>query len=240
MQDASVKCWGDNTHSQLGGASLDNSTVPVPVPSVTGARALASGFEHNCALNVAHQVYCWGSNDAGQLGVGDYVSHDAPVRVTSLPDVAAVTAQGYYTCALLMDGTASCWGRNFAGSTDLNGFTVITSTPKAVPIVSDLIRIAAGSYHTCAVRGDATPACWGNNYFGQLGNGMTANSYSGMTLAIPALEVVVEIAAGGWHTCARFSDGTLKCWGENSAGQLGNGTTTSSSVPVTVLGIGTP
>ena len=137
--------------------------------------------------------------------------------------------------ALLLDGTVACWGRNYNYATDVVDFLIDKATPTVIAGISGVVSIAAGLYNTCVLHKDATLACWSNNYFGQLGDGTTADSTMPVSLGVPALSGVAEIAAGSWHSCARLNDKTVKCWGDNSAGQLGNGTTLSSSVPVTVL-----
>ena len=121
-----------------------------------------------------------------------------------------------------LGGTTPTQITTTAGSNDIGTLTIIDTT-----------QIAAGDYHTCALESDHTVACWGWNYYGQLGNGTTTTE-SVVPVPVSNLNDATAIAAGGSHTCALKADHTVACWGSNQNGQLGNGTTTESNVPVSV------
>lgn len=154
--------------------------------------------------------------------------------------VAEMAAGGYaHSCARLTDGTVRCWGFNFYG--ELGDGTLTTrSNPVAVSGLSGVAEVAAGHRHTCARLTDGTVRCWGRNNTGQLGDGTTGFG-SPTPVAVSGLSGVAELAAGGSdsgsHTCARLTDGTVRCWGDNTSGQLGDGTTTNRSTPVAVSGL---
>jgi alpha-tubulin suppressor-like RCC1 family protein len=142
----------------------------------------------------------------------------------------------YHTCALLSDGTAKCWGYNYWGQLGDGARTNrLRLTPVTVSGLTNAVAIAAGYYHTCALLNNGTAKCWGNNNYGQLGNGTIASNNTPVTVS--GLTNAVAIAAGYLHTCALLSDGTAKCWGRNDYGQLGDGTGTNKSTPVTVSGL---
>ena len=150
-----------------------------------------------------------------------------------------IAAGGFHTCALLNTGAVNCWGRNSYGQLG-NGTTTDSSVPVAVATFTDgsatAVSITAGSSHTCALLNTGAVNCWGSNGYGQLGNGTTTASSA--PVAVAAFTVgsatAVSITAGNSHTCALLNTGAVNCWGCNGFGQLGNGTTTSSSAPVAV------
>jgi alpha-tubulin suppressor-like RCC1 family protein len=253
-----VKCWGRNYNGQLGNGTTADSSTPVQVKDVAGTGTLShvtqisAGGYHTCALLRDHTVECWGWNSGGQLGSGTTTQSSTPVQVKgvggvgTLSNVSQVSAGYSHTCALSSAGTVECWGYNGDGELG-NGTTTQSSTPVQVKDVagtgtlSNVTQISAGRFHTCALQSDNTVVCWGYNGQGQLGNGATADSSTPVQVKDVAgtgtLSNVTEIEAGGLHTCALLSDHTVECWGWNSGGQLGNGATADSSIPVSVIGI---
>jgi alpha-tubulin suppressor-like RCC1 family protein len=135
----------------------------------------------------------------------------------------AIAAGEFHTCALLDDGTARCWGDNFFGQLGDGTTTISRTTPVTVSGLSNVTAIAAGWGHTCAVLNDGTARCWGDNFFGQLGDGTTTISRT-TPVTVSGLSNVTAIAAGLYHTCALLTDKTVRCWGSNRYGQLGDGT----------------
>jgi alpha-tubulin suppressor-like RCC1 family protein len=238
LADGTVRCWGVNAHLQLGGYVGAQSTTPVAVTGVSGARAVVVGQDHSCALLANGTAECWGRNYLGQLGdgrsAGDGELDELPVQVSGLTNAVALAAGEAHTCALGADGKARCWGYNFNGQLGNLG-SGSTTLPVEVSGLSNVTHIATGSEHTCALLSDGTVRCWGQNLSGELGDGtMTSPRYTPVAPAIPG--GVVAITAGWAHSCALGADGKAYCWGDNFGGQLGDATTFTRLAPVPVVG----
>ncbi|MGZ4757974.1 MAG: Calx-beta domain-containing protein, partial [Acidimicrobiales bacterium] len=188
-------------------------------------------------------VECWGENAYGVVGDGTTTDRLTPVAVSGLSSGVAEVSVGYYhACALTTVGGVRCWGENSRGELG-DGTTATRLSPVAVSgLTSGITSIATGldhahHDHTCAVTTTGGVKCWGDNQFGELGDGTTTDrstpvDVSGLTSG------VVAVYAGGTATCAVTTGGGAKCWGNNDAGQLGDGTTTNRSTPVDVSGLG--
>lgn len=240
-----VKCLGNNNYGQLGNTSNAASSTPVQVAVITGAGAgtqadqVVSGSGHSCALLVNNNVKCWGVNNFRQLGspTNTVASSNTPVDVPSLSNnITELASLGDHTCAEHADDTISCWGANPYGQL---GDGTVAPFKGAVKVdgISNSRQVSTGISHSCALVAGGAVKCWGSNEFGQLGNGTTTTSskpVSVIGLSRPASEITV----GGYHSCARLDTGSIYCWGRGSKGQLGDGTTSSSSVPRRVADFG--
>jgi alpha-tubulin suppressor-like RCC1 family protein len=242
LGDATMRCWGGNREGELGnGTTADPGTAqPVAVSHLTGATAFTTGAYHTCAILADSTVRCWGRNGQGQLGDGTVTNSSTPVQVQTgfgpLSGVTALAGGGAHTCALLANRTVRCWGENSEGQLG-DGTTFGKPNGIAVTGISTAVAISAGWEHTCAVLADGTVRCWGANASGQLGDGTTTRRTT--PVSVSGLSGAAGVTAGWWHhSCALLGDGTVRCWGENPWGQLGNGTTTSSLSPVTMSGTG--
>jgi alpha-tubulin suppressor-like RCC1 family protein len=231
LSDATAKCWGDDLQGQLGnGASgaAASSTTPVSVTGLTGAVSLTSGgAAHTCAVINDGTARCWGYNSQGQLGNGSLaINSPVPVTVTGLSGVVQLATGYYHSCALLGDGTVHCWGLNSAGQLG-DGTNTKSMTPVLVSGLKDARSIAASNTYTCAVLFDQTVSCWG-------ADGVTS---SALPSAISGISTATSVAIGPSHACATLGDGSVRCWGINDYSELGDGTTTPATVPVTVSGL---
>ena len=179
MPDATARCWGRNTRGQLGnGSNAFFSSTPVPVSGLTNAAAVSGGLYHTCALLRDGTVQCWGENESGQLG-NTLAFSSVPVTVASISNAVAISTGAFHSCAILSDGTTRCWGLNDNGQLG-NGTTTNSSSPVQVSGLSGPIQIAIGgsigSGHSCALMPNRSGQCWGDNAYGQLGNGTTTDA----------------------------------------------------------------
>lgn len=239
--DGSVRCWGLNDNGQTGSNAVGGTRpTPVLVQGMDGAVQVIAGRGHACARRANGTVRCWGSNSSGQLGDGTMTSRATAVSdVLNLTGLAQISAGGSHTCAHAANGAAWCWGDN--GYMQLgNNSTTDSPTPIPVP-VTGVTQMGPASFssvdqqfvgaHTCAITGGLV-RCWGDNAFGQLGNGTAADSPTPVLAA--GLPDAVQIAMGRWHVCALRAGGTVMCWGRNLNGEVGDGTLVQKTVPVNV------
>ena len=253
--DGTLAAWGANASDQLGTGDKASSTVPVAVQmtgDLAGRRvvAVAAGYAHTLVLCDDGAILGWGSNSSGQLGNTGRNFHTTAVLLEDLGalagrEVVAIAAGQYCNLALCADGTVAAWGNNGDGQLG-DGTTVTSRRPVAVSRTGALadkavVMIAAGLNHNLALCADGALVAWGANLDGQLGTG-DALARLGPVAVKPvgalAGKTVAEIAVGNGFNLVRCTDNTLVAWGGNSNGQLGNGTTTSSLVPVAVTATG--
>jgi alpha-tubulin suppressor-like RCC1 family protein len=236
LYTGAVKCWGDNGSGQLGDGTKLKKSTPVAVSGLSsGVSAISAGNGHTCALLKSGAVKCWGGG--GKTGDGTDTERTVPVDVFGLSSgVIAISAAGYHTCVLLSTGAVKCWGSEADGTTLGNGGGAINKPGGAISGFSaDVIALAAGERHTCALLSTGGVQCFGENYYGQLGNGTKISSSTPVTVS--GISNAVAISANGWTSCALLSTGEAKCWGQNGEGQLGDNSRTERLTPVTVSGL---
>jgi alpha-tubulin suppressor-like RCC1 family protein len=199
--------------------------------------AVHSSTRHACGIrDEPRHLYCWGRNNYGQLGTGDKGRRTRPARVENLGPVLAVATGGRHTCAVLAkDRTVRCWGKNEHGQLG-DGSRTDRPRPVAVPGLDDVIALATGASHTCALQQEGSLRCWGKNDVGQLGIGKTGPPRL-RPAVIKDLKAVVSLSAGGFHSCALTANDSLWCWGKNDVGQLGVGKTGPRALPTKVQGL---
>lgn len=230
LSDSTVVCWGNNSSGQLGNSTTTSSRTPVQVTGLTSVAAISAGEDHTCAVLTDGTVKCWGFNSSGQLGNGSTSNSSVPVNITGLlSSVTALSAGGSHTCAVLSNGRVECWGANLFGQLGNSNLPIGSSTPVLVSNIFNAAGVAAGANHTCSNLTDGRVLCWGDDSSGQAGVFWTGIiGFFITTVSAPSTAVsitnVSSVSAGSAHTCATLSNGTVECWGDNSAGQLGNGT----------------
>ncbi|MGB7587798.1 MAG: Ig-like domain-containing protein [Solirubrobacterales bacterium] len=247
LDDGTVRCWGKGASGQLGYGNTENigdnetpgSVAPVYLAGES-AVAIAAGASHTCALMTTGTVRCWGLGTNGRLGYGntenigdtELPGEVAPVVLGA--SAVAISAGAAHTCARLADGTLRCWGLGTGGrlgyaSTESIGDNETPSTAGAVNVGGSAVAIAAGGIHTCSRLTDGTVRCWGSGLNGRLGYANTTaigdNETPSSAGAVNIGRTTAMITAGGNHTCARLTDGTVRCWGLATSGQLGYGNT---------------
>ncbi len=169
-----VKCWGYNLFGQLGDGTTNDQPIPVAVSGLTsGVTSLAAGGAHTCAVTDTGGVKCWGFNHVGQLGSGTTTTASTPVDVSGLASgVTAVVAGNWHSCALTQVGGVKCWGDNLYGALGDGTSDSRSRTPVDVSgLASGVAAIDAGGRFACAVTNADGVKCWGDNGFGQLGDG---------------------------------------------------------------------
>lgn len=195
--------------------------------------AVACGGHHSCALLADGRVWCWGNNAEQQLGVPLPFLSSTPLLIDDAGDAAQLSVGYSHACVRTTRGTVRCWGSDETGALGARLPDRADPRPREIPDLTGVVQVAAGGgfewegaepaglAHSCALLEDGTVQCWGDNTYGQLGDGTTIDR--GTPAPVPALSGVVELGAGGLHTCARTTDGRIHCWGDNVLSQLGLG-----------------
>lgn len=209
---------------------------------------VSAGGYHTCAIYGSGGVQCWGSNIQGQLGDRTFVNRALPTPVFGLTNVTAVAAGGFHTCALTA-GQVKCWGANSSGQLGPGSIAGNLDSPIQVlgltTSQSQVVAISAGFDFSCAlISSTRTPdywvRCWGANNVGQMGSGAVGGPQPAPAIVtglanLSGLTNIVALSSGSAHSCVVFAAGNLKCWGNNSRGQLGNGTTGNVSATPTAV-----
>jgi alpha-tubulin suppressor-like RCC1 family protein len=230
-----VYCWGLGGSGQLGRGTNANSSVPVLATGIVSA-ALDAGQSHTCSVTTGGTVSCWGENEYAQLGVGNTDNRNAPVQLTGLPAIRDIAAGLRHTCAMTTTDQVYCWGSKGRGQLG-DGTTAMRVVPTPVTNPTPpFAQVHAGDRFSCGLRINGALACWGLGTGGRLGNGSTSNATS--PTAVSSTNSFLMVAVGGSHACGIVSGtNAVNCWGENSSGQVGNGSTAASVLnPVPATG----
>jgi len=224
LGDHSVWAWGSGTHCVLGtGIVNDNQPIPFRVTMLgMDIVSIATYGAQACAARSDGSVVAWGGGGNGYGKSGDACG---PTPVIGLDGPASAVAQGAESgCALLVDGTIQCWGRNDKGQ--LGNDTTLDAPTASSPVlgINDAIAVSTSGTHACALRSNGTVRCWGDDTFGELGDGQT-NTTSPVPVDVAGLNgAVAQIATAAGTTCARLASGAVECWGSNGFHMaLGNG-----------------
>jgi alpha-tubulin suppressor-like RCC1 family protein len=258
LTNGQARCWGANGQGQIGNNDQPTDAATArTVVSPTGTGALSrvaeidAGDDHTCARATSGLVRCWGEGGAGRLGHNGTADQEVPVTVVGIASgtLTGVTQVGLgadSSCARLNNGKVVCWGDN--SSAELGDGTVTVSLRPGLVVnaagdddLSGVLTVEVGSSHACARVGGGQLRCWGSNDQGELGIGSAtaAEPYPIATrngADTAAIRNVTNVSGGRDHRCVRLANGTVRCFGDNSAGQLGNGDTPDdSALPVVVV-----
>jgi Regulator of Chromosome Condensation (RCC1) repeat protein len=259
--DTTIDCWGYNQQGELGQGTFGgpvNFGVPTPAPVLDGtgsklsATAIAAGLQdsidHTCAVISGGAVACWGTNASGELGNGSAAGNFSGVAIPqsvltsagpALMGATAVAVGESHSCALLAGGSIDCWGDDFVGQLG-NRMILNDGGPSSISTAGPVLTLsgtaltgasalAAANNQTCAIATGGSVVCWG-----VLATGGTSATPTAVLLNGAPLTGATAITVGLTHACAVLAGGTVSCWGTNPDGELGNGTTVSSTAPVPV------
>jgi alpha-tubulin suppressor-like RCC1 family protein len=186
-------------------------------------RQVSAASDHTCGVTVENVAYCWGLNHYGELGDGTTTDRARPVSVQGGLHFRVVSAGDSYSCGVTTENVAYCWGSNTYGELGDGTTSDHSTTPVAVAGNRQFRTLDAGGGHTCALSyPDRRAYCWGNNGYGQLGDGSTTLRRT--PVAVVGGQAFRSLAAGAYHTCAVTPTYAAYCWGYNRQGQLGDGT----------------
>jgi alpha-tubulin suppressor-like RCC1 family protein len=221
MNAGTVKCWGNSTGVQ----SIGNTPVPTDVVGMIDIEKVNVGLNHACALNKLKKLKCWGTNN-----------YKIIENANLLEDIASVDAGLSHACALKTNGSAVCWGLSNFGQ---SGNPQPGDAPVEIQLPQPAKKVVAGANTTCALLLDGAVSCWGNNVLGQFGFASTQIQFSAVPVIATGISGAVDLAMGADHACVVLQNRSVRCWGVNAQGQLGNGSLalSYSASPIEVAGL---
>lgn len=229
-------CWGIDGEGELGNGSstpgVDFDT-PVPVQGGITFSSTSAGAFHACGLARGGALYCWGNNSNGELGLGFTGStfgsgSSVPARVATGQVFVQVSAGGAHSCGVTKNRTGYCWGANHHGQLG-DGTTAVRNAPVPIAGGLPLVSVSAGSTSTCGLTAKGQVFCWGSNTMGQLGIGSIGEDPTPFPVPVAGGFTFTSVSTGAGFACGLTSKLGAFCWGDNSQGQLGIG----SSIPYT-------
>lgn len=244
LAEGGAECAGKGGLGELGDGVADaDSPTPVAV-TVFPAQPVdvASGDAFTCALVTGGDVWCVGDGMLGELGNGSSMISLSAVKAQLGGAAKGIAAYYQHACAVMMDGTVECWGDDSSGQIGDGNVTPDAGVPSPVKVagVAGATAVGVGEEFSCALVDDDAGGdvlCWGDNTYGELGNGSTTPSTT--PVEVQGATGATILAVGGSHACASsVSAGGVLCWGSGGSGQLGNGDTSNSSTPVPVANVG--
>jgi alpha-tubulin suppressor-like RCC1 family protein len=234
-------CWGWRGNGQLGDGSMETARVETPEAGPDGEpewASIATGWYTTCGLTTAGEIWCWGTNMGGCVGIDPDLESAVPTPhlLSDTMRFTKVAFGGFHGCGIRDDGSLWCWGLNSSGQLGVGDtedrFEPTESGCTESECFGDWVAVAAGSFHTCAIREGGRLYCWGGGLNGQLGIGVIPDR--DLSRAVPVAGRWRAVDGGQSHTCAIADDETLFCWGRNDLGQLGLGDLMRRDAPARV------
>jgi alpha-tubulin suppressor-like RCC1 family protein len=242
--DGTLWAWGGNFTGQLGDGTYTNTVVPVQVSGLISVTKLGGRGYHNLAVKSDGTVWAWGWNKFGALGHDTSGSpcpnglygtcSNVPLQVIGVTNQLTVTGGGFFSLALMPDHTLLAWGQGNHGELGDGSFANQSMPVQVNSVLSNVVNVSAGWFHAVALTSDGKVWTWGDNFVGEIGNGITSTTGISVPFQVPGLSNVIGVSAGDGFTAILKSDGTVWTWGGNNFGELGNGTFNDQSIPIQV------
>lgn len=256
MQDHTVRCWGHNEFGELGDGTRTDRNVPTKVMNLDQVEQVDIGLNTTCAVRQDASLRCWGYNGTGLVHDDSNNDRTTPTEPKGITNVVQVSLGDSQACVRHSDDTLECWtgvdhdglvaaanGTHDVVDVEASFFTTTawlrdgsirhwgSQTLPTVPAQARIKRIVSGYYHACVLTDDGRVYCLGNG----AGDGQSGQP-EGDDRHVQGISDAIDIAAGFEHTCALLRDHSVRCWGQNERGQLGDGTNDDSALPVKVVG----
>ena len=250
INQGDVYCWGNNNYGQSGGESSSEILSPNLVLAADGDPTVylstSSSSNFICALKYSGALLCWGDNSDGQLGTANFSFSNEPqlIQLTDNLSFEQIDVGPDYACGISNNSQLYCWGSNSNGKLGIGSDNYSSFQKPQLVVMPDnnqISKIALAWDHSCAIDKSGNILCWGANSFSQLGTGNQLGTLSPVYSSTPSNSKSTEIYLDGWRTCALMSDSSIYCWGDNTAGQIGDGSNSNRLQPTrTALPIGEP
>jgi YD repeat-containing protein len=245
--DGTVWAWGGNFVGQVGDGAYTNTVTPVQVNGLTSVTSFGGRGYHNLAIKSDGTVWAWGWNSRGQLGHDTSTTpcppllagtcSNVPVQVIGITNPLTVTGGGFFSLALMPNHRLKAWGANEYGELGDGSYADRSAPVDVSSVLSNVVQVSAGWKHAVALTSDGKVWTWGDNTYGQIGNGITSTIGISVPFQVAGLSNVLAVSGGDRYTAMLKADGTVWTWGWNGFGQLGDGTFTDRSTPVQVVGL---
>ncbi|WP_295795681.1 fibrinogen-like YCDxxxxGGGW domain-containing protein, partial [uncultured Microbacterium sp.] len=233
-----VKCWGYNPFGGLGDGSRSQRNTAVDVRGISNATQVSAGYYHTCVRLSNSQFKCfgygWYHNVANTSQRQSY--NQNPVTVSNASGVE-INATAWGACYRRDNGTVGCFGYGCHGQMGDGRTSCYNYGNRTVSGASNSAELGGGYYHMCSRDSEGAVKCWGYNGYGQIGDGTTTSRSTATAVRTMTDAVTISQSGVGMHSCAARSGGTVSCWGRNSYGQMGTGTSGgNATTPVNVIG----